>query len=262
MLTAPGFIQKKKKNEKISVITCYDASMAAILAESEIDAILVGDSAAMVFHGFDSTVHADLEMMVFHTAAVRRGAPDAFIIADMPFLSHRKGKYQALNAAGELVKAGANAVKLEGEKGHAKVVEHIVRSGIPVMGHLGLTPQYVNNFGGYRIQGKTEDDFERLKQEALSLQEKGCFAIVAEGMPEKTGAGISKALDIPIIGIGAGRETDGQVLVIYDMLGITLNMKPRFVRNFMNGAEDIKNAVNAFSRAIKSGEYPGPGEIY
>lgn len=262
MKSVDQFLQKKENNEKISVITCYDFTNAAIVAKSDIDAVLVGDSLAMVIHGFESTLSATSEMMAMHTAAVRRGALEMFIIADLPFLAHRQGKYEAVRQAGMLMQAGANAVKLEGAAGNGEVVEHLVQSGIPVMGHLGLTPQSVNSFGGYKVQGKSNHAAEKMIEHAHELQNRGCFSIVLECIPSKLAAVISTQLAIPAIGIGAGAETDGQVLVIQDMLGLNTKMKPRFVRNFADGAELTKNALNDFHKAVTEKSFPLEKESY
>ena len=262
MKSVHDFLAKKKAGEKITVVTCYDYTMAVLVAESDADCILVGDSAAMVIHGYDSTISATAEMMVMHTAAVRRGAPEAFIVADMPFLSHRMGKYEALRHAGELMRAGANAVKLEEAHGHTDVITHIVDSGIPVMGHLGLTPQSVNKFGGFRVQGKTPESAAGILEDAHKLEEAGCFSIVLECIPAGLGTKISNELSIPTIGIGAGNQTDGQVLVLYDLIGLTTNIRPRFVRQFSNAAESMKNAVNEYCRAVQDSSFPAEKESY
>ncbi|MBN1646725.1 MAG: 3-methyl-2-oxobutanoate hydroxymethyltransferase [Spirochaetales bacterium] len=262
MNSVHDFREKKKNGEKIAVLTCYDAAMAAILTQADVDCILVGDSAAMVIHGYGSTVAATQEMMVLHTAAVRRGAPGVFIVADMPFLAHRMGKYEAVRHAGELVQAGANAVKLEEAAGHTDAIEHIVESGIPVMGHLGLTPQSVNRFGGFKVQGKSKESASSIREDALRLERAGCFAIVLECIPAELGSEISKSLTIPTIGIGAGAGTDGQVLVLYDLLGLTTNIRPRFVRKFSDMAASLQDAVNSYCIEVKNSTFPAEKESY
>src|SRR5436190_1336725 len=187
--------------------------MARLLAASEVDAILVGDSAAMVVHGFPSTVHATVEMMALHTAAVRRGAPKTVVIADMPFLSVRQGRDEAVRAAGVLMQAGATAVKIEGVVGHEEIITYLIGSGIPVMGHLGLTPQSVNQFGGHRLQGRTPEAAEQLMADAQTLEKIGAFSLVLECVPDALATEVTKVVSISTIGIGAGANTDGQVLV-------------------------------------------------
>jgi 3-methyl-2-oxobutanoate hydroxymethyltransferase len=201
------FARARRDGRPIVVVAAYDALMARLLATSEVDAILVGDSVAMVVHGFPSTVHATVEMMCAHTAAVRRGAPEMLIVADMPFLSARSGWIEAVRAAGALLQAGATAVKLEGVTGHEDVITHLIGTGIPVMGHLGLTPQSVHQLGGYRVQGRTPEAAERLRAEARRLELLGAFATVLECVPAALAAEISRASSIPTIGIGAGLET-------------------------------------------------------
>ncbi|MGL1891147.1 MAG: 3-methyl-2-oxobutanoate hydroxymethyltransferase [Spirochaetaceae bacterium] len=256
------FKKFKESSKKISMITCYDYWTATIAEESNVDSILVGDSLAMVSHGFDSTIPATIDLMSLHTAAVRRGAPTKFIIADMPFLSHRKSLDSVLDSVGKLMQSGANAIKLEGVKGHEETIKYIVESGIPVMGHLGLTPQSFNAFGGFKVQSKTEEAVVQLIEDALKLQELGCFSIVLECIPDSAGRRVSEILDIPTIGIGAGKDTDGQVLVLQDMLGVNTGYTPKFVRKFIDGANLIKSALNEYDSTVKSKDFPGKGESY
>lgn len=252
----------KQDKKAISVITCYDYWSATIIEDSNIDTILVGDSLAMVYHGFASTLPASVDLMAQHTAAVRRGAPTKFIVTDMPFLSHRKSLDSVLESLGKLMSAGANAVKVEGVKGHEDTIRYIVESGVPVMGHLGLTPQSYNAFGGFKLQSKTEEEIDSLIKDALKLQELGCFSIVLECIPDSAGQRVTEALEIPTIGIGAGNSTDGQVLVLQDMLGVNTGYTPKFVRKFLDGARLIKSALNEYDNTVKSGEFPGEGESY
>lgn len=256
------FLKYKKNNRNISMITCYDYWTATIVKASNIDCILVGDSLAMIYHGYNSTLPADIDLMALHTAAVRKGAPESFIIADMPFLSHRKSMDSVLESAGKLMKAGANAIKLEGVTGHEAGIEFLVQSGIPVMGHLGLTPQSFNSFGGFKVQSKTEDAVVQLIADAKKLQSLGCFSIVLECIPDSAGKRVSEALDIPTIGIGAGKDTDGQVLVLQDMLGVNTGYTPKFVRKFIDGADMIKSALDDYHNSVQTGEFPGKGESY
>lgn len=255
------FARAKREERPVVILTAYDALMARLLAASEVDAILVGDSAAMVVHGFPSTVHATVEMMAVHTAAVRRGAPAAVVIADMPFLSVRCGREEAVRAAGVLIQAGATAVKIEGVAGHEAIISHLVESGIPVMGHLGLTPQSVHQLGGFRLQGRTAEDASRLKAEACSLEKLGVFALVLECVPAALAADISRSLVIPAIGIGAGGATDGQVLVLADLLGLDAGFRPRFARRYREGHADTLAAVNAFVRDVRAARFPAPEEV-
>ncbi len=255
--------QLYKDNKKpISMVTCYDYWSATLIEESAIDTILVGDSLAMVSHGHSSTLPADIELMSLHTAAVRKGAPSKFIVTDMPFLTHRKSLDSVLDSVGKLMKSGANALKIEGVKGHEDTIKYIVESGVPVMGHLGLTPQSFNAFGGFKLQSKTEEALNILIEDALKLQELGCFAIVLECIPDSAGKKVSEALTIPTIGIGAGNSTDGQVLVLQDMLGVNTGYTPKFVRKFIDGANLIKSALNEYDSTVKSREFPGKGESY
>jgi 3-methyl-2-oxobutanoate hydroxymethyltransferase len=257
-----NFPERKQNHDRVVMVTCYDYTMASIVADSDVDLILVGDSAAMVMHGEDSTLPIDVEDMAAHVRAVKRGAPDKFIVADMPFLSYRKGLEPAMAAVEILMKSGASAVKLEGIRGHEELVRHIVDSGVPVMGHLGLTPQSVNQLGGFRVQGRSEDDRQRLLEEALACQAAGCFSLVLECVPESLAAEITQALDIVTIGIGAGNETDGQVLVLQDLLGLSANFKPRFVRRYLDGRGLVLDALDRFAEDVRSAAFPAPEERY
>jgi len=257
-----NFPERKKDHDPIVMVTCYDYTMARIVADSDIDMILVGDSAAMVVHGHDSTLPISVDEMAMHVRAVRRGAPDTFIVADLPFLAARKGLENVMNAVEAVMKAGASAVKIEGIDGQADLVRHIVESGVPVMGHLGLTPQAVNQLGGFRVQGRSEDDRARLMREARECQAAGCFALVLECVPESLAEDITRALEIVTIGIGAGDRTDGQVLVLQDLLGLTLGFKPKFVRNYLDGRSLVRDALNQYAADVREGAFPAPGERY
>jgi 3-methyl-2-oxobutanoate hydroxymethyltransferase len=257
-----NFPERKKNHEPIVMVTCYDYTMASIIAESPVDMVLVGDSAAMVVHGHDTTLPISVEEMAVHVRAVRRGAPDKFIVADLPFMSCRKGLEPAMTAVEKLMKAGAEAVKLEGIRGQEKLVRHIVDSGIPVMGHLGLTPQSVKQLGGFRVQGRSADDRDRLRREARACQDAGCFSLVLECVPESLAAEITRSLDIVTVGIGAGQETDGQVLVLHDLLGLTPGKQPRFVRTFMDGRSLVLAALDEFAHDVRRGSFPAPAERY
>ena len=255
------FARAKREERPIVILAAYDAQMARLIEASEVDAILVGDSAAMVVHGFPSTIHATVEMMCVHTTAVRRGAPTMVVIADMPFLSVRLGRDEAVRAAGALMRAGATAVKIEGVTGHEDIITHLIGSGIPGMGHLGLTPQSVHQLGGNRLQGRTPEAAARLKAEAQTLEKLGTFSLVLECVPAALAAEISGALAIPSIGIGAGPATDGQVLVLADLLGLDAAFRPRFARRYLEGHEIVLGAVNAFARDVRAARFPAEVEV-
>lgn len=263
MKTLPQFAAAKRRGEKIAVVTCYDAPTARLVAGSQVDAVLVGDSVAMAVHGHRDTVAADVPMMALHTAAVRRGlGPDGFVVADLPFLSHRRGRGALMRAVERLMRAGANAVKLEGVDGSEADIRHIVESGVPVMGHVGLTPQHVHALGGFLYQGKDPEAAARLFQQAQRLQDCGVFSMVIECVPRSVAAAITRSLAVPTIGIGAGPDCDGQVLVITDLLGLDPGFKPRFVRRYLDGAEQVGAAIDAYAREVKNGRFPGPDETF
>lgn len=261
MKTITDFARARRELYPIVMVAAYDALMARLVAASEADAILVGDSVAMVVHGHPSTVHATLEMMVAHVAAARRGAPGFFVVADMPFLSARRGIAAAVEAAGALLQAGANAVKIEGVAGHEDAIAHLVESGIPVMGHLGLTPQSVNQLGGHRVQGRAPADAERLRREAGKLEELGAFAVVLECVPALLATQITGERAIPTIGIGAGAGTSGQVLVLSDLLGLDAQFQPRFARRYAEGHTLVRDAVNQFARDVRAAQFPAREEV-
>ena len=256
------FARAKSAGRKISIVTAYDAWSARLVARSNVDAILVGDSAAMVVHGHDTTLPATLSLMAMHTRAVARAAAGKFVIADLPFLSYRKGIPAAMSAVGLLVRNGAQAVKLEGVEGHADVIRQIVGSGVPVMGHLGLTPQSVHRFGGFRVQGRSDAAAVALVEQARALEDLGCFAIVLECVPATLGARLTSELAIPTIGIGAGAATDGQVLVLQDLWGVDSGPAPRFVRRYVDGETVLTDALNAYDSDVKGTRFPGPEESY
>lgn len=262
MKSVLDFAAAKAAGRKISMVTCYDSSFARVIEASKVDCILVGDSAAMVVHGHGDTLAATVEMMAVHTAAVRRGAPTRFLIGDMPFLTFRKGVPAALDAVAELMRAGAQAVKLEGVAGHEDVIEAIVGSGVPVMGHLGLTPQSVNALSGFRVQGRREDDAVRIIEDAKRYEELGCFSIVLECVPSALGARITQAVRIPTIGVGAGPHCDGQVLVLNDLLGFTGSHRPKFVRSYLDGNAVVREAIDRFDSDVKHGAFPAAAESY
>ncbi|MDH7604233.1 MAG: 3-methyl-2-oxobutanoate hydroxymethyltransferase [Melioribacter sp.] len=262
MKTVNEFKKLKSQSKKISMVTCYDYWSAKIIDESDIDAVLVGDSAAMVMHGFETTINAEIEMMCYHTAAVKRGLKNKLLISDLPFLSNRKGISFLMESIDKLMKAGAQAVKIEGADDNLELIQYVINSGIPVMGHIGLTPQFVHQFGGYKLQGKDEKAAEKFLDDAKKLEDAGCFAIVLEMMPSELSAKITKELSIPTIGIGAGPFTDGQILVLQDLLGMSKDFQPKFLRKYLNGFELILNSLNKFNDDVKNQNYPNKEESY
>jgi 3-methyl-2-oxobutanoate hydroxymethyltransferase len=261
-LSVTDFLKAKEKGRRLSMVTCYDYTFARLIAGTPIDAILVGDSAAMVVHGQPSTLSATVDLMRLHTEAVVRGAPASFVIADMPFLSFRKGPNAALEAAGVLMTAGARAVKLEGIDGHEDVVKRLVESGIPVMGHLGMQPQSVHSYSGFRVQGKDAGAAEDVSRQADLLQSLGAFAVVLECIPAWLASKVTTNLKIPTIGIGAGNGCDGQVLVLQDLLGLNIDFKPKFARPFLDGASLIAAALADFHQSVNDQTFPAPEESY
>lgn len=262
MLSVLSFEKMKKEKQKISMATCYDFTSAKILNQTDIDCLLVGDSLAMVMHGHPTTVQATTEMMTLHTACVARGAPSKFLVADMPFLSHRKGIPAALETVDQLMKAGAHAVKIENVRGHEDVIRCIVEAGVPVMGHLGLTPQSIHQLGGFRVQGRQEAAARQLIDDCLKLEALGCFSLVLECVPTELAKEITERLSIPTIGIGAGPHVDGQVLVFQDLLGLNGEFKPKFLRKYLNGQDLFVGAFNQFNKDVKSVQFPNAEESY
>ncbi|PWU21735.1 MAG: 3-methyl-2-oxobutanoate hydroxymethyltransferase [Bdellovibrio sp.] len=256
------FLEKKEKHEKIAMITCYESWAAVIVEQTEVDAVLVGDSVAMVMYGDDTTLNASTELIARHVRAVASRSKNKFIVGDLPFLSYRLDLRSNVVAAGELMKAGAHAVKLEGARGNLELIRHLVDSGIPVMGHLGLTPQSVHQLGGYRVQGRGAEEAERLHVECLDLEKAGCFSVVLECVPAELAKDISQALKIPTIGIGAGAGTDGQILVWHDFLGLQTEMKPKFVRRYLSGADLVREALGKYVRDVKSSQFPNGEESF
>jgi 3-methyl-2-oxobutanoate hydroxymethyltransferase len=263
VISAGDLKRWKKRGRKIPVLTCYDFTMARILDAAKIPVLLVGDSLGQVMLGHDHTLPVTMDAMVHHTRAVARAKPHGLVVADMPFLSFQVSPERALEAAGRLVKDGrADAVKLEGGERSVPAVEKIVAAGIPVMGHLGLTPQSVLTLGGYKLRGKRKTEGETIFADARRLAAAGCFAIVLESIPAPLAAEITADLKIPTIGIGAGPHCDGQVLVLHDMLGMFTEFQPRFVRRFLEGAALIEQAVLEYATAVEKGEFPGPEHCY
>ena len=255
--------EMKLRHEKISMLTAYDFSMAKIIDQAGIDVILVGDSASNVMAGFDSTLPITLDEMIYHSSSVVRAVKRALIVVDLPFGSYQGNSMLALSSAIRIMKeTGAHAVKLEGGKEIKESVERILSAGIPVMGHLGLTPQSIHKFGTYVVRAQEELEANKLIEDAHLLEEIGCFGIVLEKIPAKLAAQVSKELYTPIIGIGAGPYVDGQVLVIHDMLGITQEFSPRFLRRYHNLSAEIKGAVQNYIQDVKNHDFPNDKESY
>jgi len=255
--------EQKRTGEKITMLTAYDYTTAKIMDECGINTILVGDSLGMVMLGYDTTLPVTMDDMVHHTAAVSRGANDAFVVADMPFMSYQVSVSEAVANAGRLVKeGGANAVKLEGGASVCEQIRAIVDASIPVVAHLGLTPQSVNAFGGFKVQGKNVDSAYRILEDAFKIQEAGAFMLVLEGIPSKLAKIITERLEIPTIGIGAGKDCDGQVLVYQDMLGMTTGHTAKFVKKFAEAGEVMRKGINDYINETRSGEFPAIEHTY
>jgi 3-methyl-2-oxobutanoate hydroxymethyltransferase len=262
-MTVPKIVGMKQKGEKIVCLTAYDWLLATLLDSAGLDVILVGDSAAMVFSGHETTLPMTMDQMIYHTRAVSRGVKRALVIADMPFLSYQTHPDTALENAGRLLQQGrAEGVKIEGGEPVAEAVRKITSVGVPVMGHLGLTPQSIRTFGEYRLRGKTEVEAETIKRDAKILEQAGAFAIVLEKIPATLAKDITKSVSIPTIGIGAGPGCDGQILVTPDMLGLFESFKPKFVRRYAELAGTIRSAASKFAEDVKSGKYPSSEESY
>jgi 3-methyl-2-oxobutanoate hydroxymethyltransferase len=253
----------KEHGERFAMLTAYDSISAAIAEEAGIELLLVGDSLGMVMLGEDSTVPVTVEQMLHHTRAVTRGTSTAFVVGDLPFGSYQEGPTQALRTAIRFLKeGGANAVKLEGGGRMVEVTATLVEAGIPVMAHLGLTPQSVNALGGYKVQGRSEESATRLLRDAKELEQAGAFSLVLEAVPNAVGRDVTSALSIPTIGIGAGPDTDGQVLVWHDMLGLTDGPNPRFVKRYAELRGAMRDAIGAFATEVVDGAYPAPEHTY
>ncbi len=255
--TVLTFKRAKEKGEKLSMLTAYDYSTAKLIDEAEVNSILVGDSLGNVILGYEDTISVTMEDMIHHSAAVARGVKNALVICDMPFMSYQTSVYDAVVNAGRLMKEGrAGAVKLEGGKAVCPQIKAIVDAGIPVCGHLGLTPQSINAFGGFKVQGKTEAAAKKLIEDAKAVEEAGAFAVVLECVPTKVAEIVTKSLNIPTIGIGAGNVCDGQVLVYQDMLGMFRDFTPKFVKKFADIGTVMKEAFAAYDREVKAGSFP------
>ncbi|MFZ5627560.1 MAG: 3-methyl-2-oxobutanoate hydroxymethyltransferase [Spirochaetota bacterium] len=257
------FGKKKVAGEKISVVTCYDNVFARLVARTSVDAILVGDSLGNVIQGNPNTLAVTVDDMVYHARAVRRGAPQAFIVVDLPFMSYQASVEDALRNAGRIVKeTGADAVKLEGGEAVVPQVKALTTSGVPVMGHLGLTPQSLLALGGYKVQGKTNETARKMIADAKALEQAGAFAIVLEMVPAELAREISTALAIPTIGIGAGAGADGQVLVLTDLLGLDPDFTPRFVRKYAELSGSVLTALEQYAADVRDGKFPAEKETF
>lgn len=255
--TMPSLMKSKEDGKRLVMLTCYDALFARLLDEADVDLILVGDSVNQVIAGRDSTLSATLDQMIYHASAVRRGAKRAAIVVDLPFLSYQVSVEEAIRNAGRvLAESGCEAVKLEGGRAMVPVVSALVERGIPVVGHLGLTPQHINRFGGYRVQGRGTADAAAIVDDALALEAAGASAIVLELIPNKLAREVTSKCQIPTIGIGAGPHCDGQVLVLHDMLGLNDGFEPRFLKLYAELAEQVKSAVRAYGSDVRDGSYP------
>jgi 3-methyl-2-oxobutanoate hydroxymethyltransferase len=249
--------KQKAAGQKICMVTAYDATFARILDEAGADVLLVGDSLGMVVQGHDSTLPVTMDQMVYHSKAVTAGAKRAHVVGDLPFMSYQNSVEDAVRNAGRLVSEGnVGSVKLEGGQEFAEVISRIVRASIPVMGHIGLTPQSVHKMGGYVVQGRDEDTARKLLEDAVSLEQAGCYALVLEGVPLELAKTITARLSIPTIGIGAGKHCDGQVLVCYDLLGLNPAFKPKFVKRYADGFGTITGAAQSFFGEVRSGAFP------
>ena len=258
-ITTTYLVKMKKKAEKIVMITAYDYPSACLVDEAGVDVILVGDSLGMVVLGYETTIPVTLDQMIHHTKAVVRGAKRALVAADMPFLTYQTGPRDALRNAGRLLQeAGAAAVKLEGGAEVCPQVQALVEAGIPVIGHLGLTPQSIHVFGGYKLQGREQESARKILSDAKALEHAGAFSIVLECIPEDLAARITASLSIPTVGIGAGVHCDGQVLVLHDMLGIAGKVKPRFVKQYARLGDAIRKAVEQYGEEVRQEKFPAP----
>ena len=262
-VTVPEILRRKNSGEKITALTAYDYNFAKLLDATDLDIILVGDSLGMVSQGQENTLSVTMDNMIYHTRAVKQGAKRALVVSDMPFMSYQVSVEQAVTNAGRLIQdGGASAIKLEGGAIMADRVRTITQVGIPVMGHIGLTPQSVHQFGGYKVQGKNYLDSRKIKQDASDLQSAGIFALVLEGIPSELGEEITSELKIPTIGIGAGAKCDGQILVLHDLLGLNQDFVPKFVKQYAQLADNLKIAVTEFIEEVKTESFPSQEHIY
>jgi 3-methyl-2-oxobutanoate hydroxymethyltransferase len=262
-VTTNSLRKMKRQGRRITALTAYDFLMARLIDEAGIDLILVGDSAAMVVQGLDTTVSVTMEQMLYHAAVVSRGVERALVVGDLPFMSYQVNADEALRNSGRMVQeSGVEAVKLEGGEAICDTVQRIVATGIPVMGHLGLTPQSIHKFGTYRVRAESDREAEEVKRDARALQDAGVFAVVIEKVPAQLATEVAEDLDIPVIGIGAGGGCDGQILVTHDMLGIYTRFKPRFVRRYAELADAMGQAFENFADDVRGGDFPAESESY
>ncbi len=262
-ITVLDFLKSKKEGRKLVLLTAYDYTFARLLDETGvIDGILVGDSLGMVIKGEEDTLSVDIEEVAYHVRSVKKGVKRTFIIADMPFGSYQPSFEKGVENAVYLIKSGADAVKVEGGSEVVPFIKKLVSSGIPVMGHVGMTPQYKNVFGGYRLRGRDRETEEKIKEDAVSLEEAGVFSIVVEMVPERLGKSITERLKIPTIGIGAGRYTDGQILVLYDVLGLYRDLNIKFVKRYADGYDIFNNAIKRYAEDVREGRFPAEENVY
>ncbi len=260
-VTVPGLSARKTEGQPITMLTAYDASFARLLDQAGVDCVLVGDSLGNVIQGQTSTVPVTVDDVAYHVAAVKRGLDRALLVADLPFMSYFDTTTAMVSAA-RLMRAGAEMVKLEGGQALSETVRGLVANGVPVCGHLGLTPQHVHQLGGYRVQARGQGPAQQLMDDALALVDAGIGLLVLECVPQKLAGRVASALPVPVIGIGAGAQVDGQVLVLYDMLGIGSGRAPKFVRNFMPGSDSVQQALTAYVEAVAERRFPGPEHVY
>jgi len=262
-VTVKSLIEMKQLGEKISMLTAYDYSMARIVDGADVDCILVGDSASNVMAGHETTLPITLDQMIYHASSVIRGVQRALVVVDLPFGSYQSDPKEALRSAIRIMKeSGAHAIKLEGGKEIKESIKKILNAGIPVMGHLGLTPQSIYKFGTYTVRAKEEEEANKLKEDAQFLERAGCFAIVLEKIPAKLAKEVAQSVSIPVIGIGAGNGVDGQVLVLHDLLGMTHEFNPRFLRRYMNLYQEMTQAISSYVSDVKSKDFPSDQEQY
>ncbi len=262
-ITTKSLVEMKQNGEKISMLTAYDYTMAKIVDAAGIDVILVGDSASNVMAGHETTLPITLDQMIYHASSVVRAAERALVVVDLPFGTYQSDPKEALRSAIRVMKeSGGHAVKLEGGKEIKESIKRILQAGIPVMGHLGLTPQSIYKFGTYTVRAKEEEEAEKLIEDAKTLEKLGCFAVVLEKIPAKLAKKVAESISIPVIGIGAGNGVDGQVLVVHDMLGMTHEFHPRFLRRYMNLYEDMSTAISQYVDDVKSVDFPNENEQY
>jgi 3-methyl-2-oxobutanoate hydroxymethyltransferase len=260
-VTLPSLLAMRASGDKIAMLTCYDASFASLMDRCGVDILLIGDSLGMVCAGYDSTLPVTVADVAYHTASVVRGRKNAFVLADLPFGSYGTLP-QAYDSCAALMRAGAQMIKIEGGEWLAETVRFLTERGIPVCAHIGLTPQFVHQLGGYRVQGKTDEGAEQLKRDALALQQAGAAMVLLEAVPAALGKEVTGILQVPTIGIGAGPDCSGQVLVMHDLLGVFPGRKARFVKNFMEGQTSIDAAVQAYVAAVKDGSFPAPEHCF